>query len=124
MSVEPSGTGTEQEEWAKLSEAVTSVKYKKQKGSISPTVGVTFCLLCGSPLYFVKGNPSKGQREWYRCHGNKSKGIDIIRRRPLHRRQVSHMVRQCCHRAGAFLADVAGASKSSGAEASAGSVGR
>lgn len=65
-----------EEEWAKLSEAVASVKYKKPKGSTSPTVGVTFCLTCGSPLYYVKGNLSKGQRERYRCHGNKSKGID------------------------------------------------
>lgn len=64
-----------EEEWAKLSEAVASVKYKKQKGSTSPTVGVTFCLLCGSALYFVKGDPAKGKRERYRCHGNKSKGI-------------------------------------------------
>src|SRR5690606_2685302 len=63
-----------EEEWAKLSEAVASVKYKKQKGSTSPTVGVTFCLLCGSALYFVKGDPAKGKRERYRCHGNKSKG--------------------------------------------------
>ncbi|WP_308408655.1 recombinase family protein [Streptomyces sp. AC627_RSS907] len=64
-----------EEEWTKLSEAVASVKYKKQKGSTSPTVGVTFCLLCGSALYFVKGDPAKGKRERYRCHGNKSKGI-------------------------------------------------
>ncbi|MFE7840878.1 recombinase family protein [Streptomyces sp. NPDC057474] len=64
-----------EEEWAKLSDAVASVKYKKQKGSTSPTVGVTFCLLCGSALYFVKGDPAKGKRERYRCHGNKSKGI-------------------------------------------------
>ncbi|MEU6381788.1 recombinase family protein [Streptomyces sp. NPDC046909] len=64
-----------EEEWAKLSDAVASVKYKKQKGSTSPTVGVTFCMLCGSSLYFVKGDPAKGKRERYRCHGNKSKGI-------------------------------------------------
>ncbi|WP_460106728.1 recombinase family protein [Streptomyces sp. YKOK-J1] len=64
-----------EEEWRKLSEAVASVKYKKQKGSTSPTVGVTFCMLCGSSLYFVKGDPAKGKRERYRCHGNKSKGI-------------------------------------------------
>ncbi|WP_329053330.1 recombinase family protein [Streptomyces violaceus] len=64
-----------EEEWTKLSEAVASVKYKKQKGSTSPTVGVTFCLLCGSALYFVKGDPAKGKRERYRCHGNKSKGV-------------------------------------------------
>ncbi|MDX3640040.1 recombinase family protein [Streptomyces sp. MB09-02B] len=64
-----------EEEWTKLSEAVASVKYKKQKGSTSPTVGVTFCLLCGSALYFVKGDPAKGKRERYRCHGNKTKGI-------------------------------------------------
>lgn len=64
-----------EEEWTKLSEAVASVKYKKQKGSTSPTVGVTFCLLCGSALYYVKGDPAKGKRERYRCHGNKSKGI-------------------------------------------------
>ncbi|MFJ8859964.1 recombinase family protein [Streptomyces sp. NPDC102451] len=64
-----------EEEWTKLSEAVASVKYKKQKGSTSPTVGVTFCMLCGSSLYFVKGDPAKGKRERYRCHGNKSKGI-------------------------------------------------
>lgn len=62
-------------EWTKLSEAVASVKYKKPKGSTSPTVGVTFCLLCGSPMYYVKGNRAKGQRERYRCHGNKSKDI-------------------------------------------------
>ncbi|MFJ8883509.1 recombinase family protein [Streptomyces sp. NPDC102402] len=62
-------------EWTTLSEAVASVKYKKPKGSTSPTVGVTFCLLCGSPMYYVKGNQAKGQRERYRCHGNKSKGI-------------------------------------------------
>ncbi|MFD8524408.1 recombinase family protein [Streptomyces capillispiralis] len=71
-----SGPVLNEEEWAKLSEAVASVKYKKPKGSTSPTVGVTFCLTCGSPLYYVKGNLSKGQRERYRCHGNKSKGID------------------------------------------------
>lgn len=64
-----------EEEWAKLSEAVASVKYKKQKGSTSPTVGVTFCLNCKNPIYFVKGDPSKGKRERYRCHGNKSKGV-------------------------------------------------
>ncbi|WP_328343179.1 recombinase family protein [Streptomyces violaceus] len=64
-----------EEEWTKLSEAVASVKYKKQRGSTSPTVGVTFCLLCGSALYFVKGDPAKGKRERYRCHGNKSKGV-------------------------------------------------
>jgi site-specific DNA recombinase len=64
-----------EEEWAKLSEAVASVKYKKQKGSTSPMVGVTFCLPCGSPIYYVKGNPAKSQRERYRCHGNKSQGI-------------------------------------------------
>nr|WP_275126201.1 recombinase family protein [Streptomyces sp. SID7805] len=63
------------EEWTKLTEAVTSVKYKKQKGSTSPTVGVTFCLLCKSPIYYVKGDPSKSKRERYRCHGNKSQGI-------------------------------------------------
>ncbi|MFD4629560.1 recombinase family protein [Streptomyces sp. NPDC058284] len=63
------------EEWATLSEAVASVKYKKPKGSTSPTVGVTFCLLCKSPIYYVKGNPTKGQKERYRCHGNKSMGI-------------------------------------------------
>ncbi|MEU8822651.1 recombinase family protein [Streptomyces sp. NPDC048636] len=64
-----------EEEWAKLSGSVASIKYKKQKGSTSPTVGVTFCMLCGSSLYFVKGDPAKGKRERYRCHGNKSKGI-------------------------------------------------
>ncbi|MEF9906261.1 recombinase family protein [Streptomyces sp. P9-A2] len=64
-----------EEEWATLSEAAASVKYKKQKGSTSPTVGITFCMSCGSPIYYVKGNPAKGQRERYRCHGNKSKGI-------------------------------------------------
>ncbi|BFO15124.1 hypothetical protein SHKM778_15120 [Streptomyces sp. KM77-8] len=64
-----------EEEWTKLSGAVASVKYKKQKGSTSPTVGVTFCLLCGSSLYFVKGDPARGKRARYRCHGNKSKGI-------------------------------------------------
>ncbi|WP_432109966.1 recombinase family protein [Streptomyces sp. AA1529] len=64
-----------EEEWAKLSDAVALVKYKKQKGSTSPTVGVTFCMLCGSSLYFVKGDPAKGKRERYRCHGNKSKGV-------------------------------------------------
>ncbi|KUJ64314.1 hypothetical protein ACZ90_57055 [Streptomyces albus subsp. albus] len=63
------------EEWTKLADAVASVKYKKQKGSTSPTVGVTFCLLCKSPIYYVKGDPSKSKRERYRCHGNKSKGI-------------------------------------------------
>ncbi|MEU1822484.1 recombinase family protein [Streptomyces abikoensis] len=63
------------EEWATLSEAVASVKYKKQKGSTSPTVGVTFCLLCKSPVYFAKGDPSKSKRDRYRCNGNKSKGI-------------------------------------------------
>lgn len=36
---------------------------------------MTFCLLCGSALYFVKGDPAKGKRERFRCHGNKSKGI-------------------------------------------------
>jgi site-specific DNA recombinase len=63
------------EEWEKLQAAVASVKYKKQKGSTSATVGVTFCLMCKSPVYYVKGDPSKSQRERYRCHGNKSKGI-------------------------------------------------
>ncbi|MEV6327112.1 recombinase family protein [Streptomyces sp. NPDC051909] len=64
-----------EEEWTRLSEAVASVKYKKQKGSTSPTVGVTFCLMCKSPIYYVKGVPSKSKRERYRCHGNKSQGI-------------------------------------------------
>ncbi|QKW29304.1 recombinase family protein [Streptomyces seoulensis] len=64
-----------EEEWATLSEAVTSVKYKKQKGSTSPTVGISFCMSCGSPIYYVKGDPAKGKRDRYRCHGNKSKGV-------------------------------------------------
>jgi DNA invertase Pin-like site-specific DNA recombinase len=62
-------------EWERLQASVESVKYKKQKGSTSPTVGVTFCLLCKNPIYYVKGDPSKSKRERYRCHGNKSKGI-------------------------------------------------
>jgi DNA invertase Pin-like site-specific DNA recombinase len=64
-----------EEEWARLSEAIASIKYNKQKGSTSPTVGVTFCLRCKSPIYYVKGDVSKGKRARYRCHGNKSKGI-------------------------------------------------
>ncbi|WP_030662336.1 recombinase family protein [Streptomyces rimosus] len=63
------------EEWRKLSEAVASVKYKKQNGSTSPTVGVTFCLLCKSPIYYVKGGRSNSKRARYRCHGYRSKGI-------------------------------------------------
>jgi hypothetical protein len=62
-------------EWAALQDAVQSVKYKKPRGSSSPLVGVTFCVLCQNPLYYVKGDPVRGVKDRYRCQGNKSKGI-------------------------------------------------
>ena len=62
------------EEWSRLQDAVQSVKYKKQKGSTSPLVGVTFCAKCQNPMYYVKAEPARGKAARYRCHGNKSKG--------------------------------------------------
>jgi hypothetical protein len=64
----------EPEEWAILQDAVNSVKYKKPRGSSSPLLGVTFCLTCGSPLYFTKEEPTRSRKARYRCHGNKSTG--------------------------------------------------
>lgn len=62
-------------EWAALQDAVQSVKYKKPRGSSSPLVGVTFCVLCQNPLYYVKGEPARSVKARYRCQGNKSKGV-------------------------------------------------
>ncbi len=62
------------EEWSRLQDAVQSVKYKKQKGSTSPLVGVTFCAKCQNAMYDVKAEPARGKAARYRCNGNKSKG--------------------------------------------------
>ena len=62
------------EEWVVLQDAVNSVKYKKPRGSSSPLLGITFCLTCGNPLYFMKEEPARSRKARYRCHGNKSKG--------------------------------------------------